>query len=72
MNRRPALPFLAAILAGAHLLSPHVLSQDGSMNVIAWRGEQPARAAHGMVVSAPNHDWLLCWERKKHRTGYEM
>ena len=25
-----------------------------------------------MVVSAPNHDWLLCWERKKHSTGYEM
>jgi gamma-glutamyltranspeptidase/glutathione hydrolase len=51
MNRRPALPFLAAILAGALLLSPHVLSQDGSMNVLAYRGEQPARAAHGMVVS---------------------
>jgi gamma-glutamyltranspeptidase / glutathione hydrolase len=52
MNRRPAVSFLAAILAGAHLLSPHVLSQDGTMNVLAWRGEQPARAAHGMVVSA--------------------
>lgn len=52
MNRRPAVPFLAAILAGVHLLSPHVLSQDGTMNVLAWRGEQPERAAHGMVVSA--------------------
>ena len=52
MNRRPAVPFLAAILAGVHLLSPHVLSQDGTMNVLAYRGEQPARAAHGMVVSA--------------------
>ncbi len=52
MNRRPAVPFLAAILAGAHLLSLHVLSQDGTMNVLAYRGEQPARAAHGMVVSA--------------------
>jgi gamma-glutamyltranspeptidase/glutathione hydrolase len=52
MNRRPAVPFLAAILAGAHLFSPHVSSQDGKTNVIAWRGEQPAQAAHGMVVSA--------------------
>ncbi|HEY1895335.1 MAG TPA: gamma-glutamyltransferase [Terracidiphilus sp.] len=52
MNRRPAVSFLAAILAGAQLLSPHVFSQDGTLNVLAWRGEQPARAAHGMVVSA--------------------
>ena len=51
MNRRPAFLLLAAILAGAQLLSLHVLSQDGTMNVIAYRGEQPARAAHGMVVS---------------------
>ncbi len=52
MNRRLALPFLATILAGAQILSLHVLSQDGTMNVLAYRGEQPARAAHGMVVSA--------------------
>jgi len=52
MNRRPAVPLLAAILAGAHLLSLHVLSQDGTMNVLVYRGEQPTRAAHGMVVSA--------------------
>ncbi len=25
-----------------------------------------------MVVSAPSHDWLLCCERKKLSTGYEM
>jgi gamma-glutamyltranspeptidase/glutathione hydrolase len=52
MNRRPAVPVLAAILAGAHLFSPQALSQDGKTNVIAWRGEQPVQAAHGMVVSA--------------------
>jgi gamma-glutamyltranspeptidase/glutathione hydrolase len=52
MNRRPAVPFLAAILAGAHLFSPQVPSQDVKTNIIAWRGEQPALAVHGMVVSA--------------------
>jgi gamma-glutamyltranspeptidase / glutathione hydrolase len=52
MNRRPAVPVLAAILAAAHLFSPRALSQDGKTNVIAWRGEQPAQAAHAMVVSA--------------------
>jgi gamma-glutamyltranspeptidase / glutathione hydrolase len=49
MNRRPAVLFL--LLAAAYLFSPQVLSQDGKTNVIAWRGEQPAQAAHGMVVS---------------------
>ena len=50
MNRRPRFSFLAAILAALSLV-PATIAQEGTKNVLAWRGEQPARAAHGMVVS---------------------
>src|SRR5579859_3098173 len=50
MKRLPRSPRLAAILTALSLL-PAALAQEGSKNVLAWRGEQPARAAHGMVVS---------------------
>src|SRR5690349_21021732 len=48
MNRRSPVLFLAAFLATACLVAP---AQEGSKNVLAWRGEQPARATHGMIVS---------------------
>ena len=50
MKRRPCFPVVAAILA-ACLLQSHVFAQEGTKNVLAWRGEQPVSAAHGMVVS---------------------
>lgn len=50
MNRRPFFPLLAAILTALSLV-PATPAQEGTKNVLAWRGEQPARAAHGMVVS---------------------
>ncbi len=50
MNRQPRLPLLAAVLA-ASLLTVNALGQEGIKNVLAYRGEPPARAAHGMVVS---------------------
>jgi len=50
MNRWPFLSILAAIVTGLSLV-PATVAQEGTKNVLAWRGEQPARAAHGMVVS---------------------
>ena len=50
MNRRPRFPLQAAILTVLSLASI-APAQEGTKNVLAWRGEQPARAAHGMVVS---------------------
>src|SRR3954471_7609689 len=51
MNRRPHLHIAAAFVVCSALASSVALAQDGTNNVLAWRGEQPARAAHGMVVS---------------------
>ena len=51
MNRRPSFPILAALLAAASLLPSTTLAQEGARNVLAYRGEQPTRAHHGMVVS---------------------
>ncbi len=58
MNRRllsPALIVRAvsalAVVVSAHFLCVGALAQEGTKNVLAFRGEQPARAKHGMVVS---------------------
>jgi gamma-glutamyltranspeptidase/glutathione hydrolase len=51
MNRRPSSPILAAFLAAASLLPPTLIAQEGSRNVLPYRGEQPTLAHHGMVVS---------------------
>ena len=51
MDRRPRVPFLAAALTAVCLFPAGIAAQEGSKNVVAWRGEQPVRAAHGMVVS---------------------
>ena len=49
MNRRPSFPVLA-VVASLCLVSA-ARAQEGTKNVLPYRGEQPARAAHGMVVS---------------------
>jgi gamma-glutamyltranspeptidase / glutathione hydrolase len=51
MNRRPFLAFMAAIFASACLFTTNSVAQDGTRNVVPYRGEQPVRAAHAMVVS---------------------
>ncbi len=51
MIRRLILPILASILAAPFLISTDAPAQEGDANALAWRGEQPTRAAHGMVVS---------------------
>src|ERR1035441_10004767 len=51
MNRRHFFPVLAALLAAAHLFSSSAFAQEGQKNVLPFRGEQPVRARHGMVVS---------------------
>ena len=43
-------PFAAISLLGAAFAAP-AGSQSPEKNVLAWRGEQPVRARHGMVVS---------------------
>lgn len=50
LHRFPAFLVLAAIsfIAGP---SEQSFAQAGATNVISWRGEQPVRARHGMVVS---------------------
>jgi gamma-glutamyltranspeptidase/glutathione hydrolase len=50
MHRQHVVHLLASVLA-ANLLTPPAQPQDGATNVLRWRGEQPVRAAHGMVVS---------------------
>ena len=43
---------LVACAASLLLLHPRVATaQEGTSNVLAWRGEPPVRARHGMVVS---------------------
>lgn len=51
MNRRPLLPILAAFAGATFFLSPYSHAQEGAMNVLPYRTEQPVRARHGMVVS---------------------
>jgi gamma-glutamyltranspeptidase/glutathione hydrolase len=51
MNCRHFFPVLAALLAAAHLFSSNAFPQEGQKNVLPFRGEQPVRARHGMVVS---------------------
>ena len=48
MNRRLLFPILLAAVCS---IPTNVLAQEGTKNVLAYRGEQPARAVHGMVVS---------------------
>jgi gamma-glutamyltranspeptidase/glutathione hydrolase len=43
-------PFAAISLLGATFAAP-AGAQTNEKNVLAWRGEQPVRARHGMVVS---------------------
>jgi gamma-glutamyltranspeptidase/glutathione hydrolase len=49
MNRRPSFLILA-VVASLCLISS-AIPQEGTKNVLPYRGEQPVRAAHGMVVS---------------------
>ncbi len=49
MNRRPS--FLALAVVAILCLVSAAPAQEGTKNVLSYRGEQPARAAHGMVVS---------------------
>src|SRR5579859_1826856 len=49
MNRRPYFPILAAVACFCFIATTG--AQEGTKNVLSYRGEQPARAAHGMVVS---------------------
>ncbi|HET6206977.1 MAG TPA: gamma-glutamyltransferase, partial [Terracidiphilus sp.] len=51
MIRRSPFSILAALVAVACFISTDIPAQDGSRNVLSYRGEQPARAAHAMVVS---------------------
>jgi gamma-glutamyltranspeptidase / glutathione hydrolase len=51
MNRRPLLPILAAIFTAAQVSPTQAFAQEGTKNVLAYHGEQPTRARHGMVVS---------------------
>jgi gamma-glutamyltranspeptidase/glutathione hydrolase len=51
MRRRPLIPILAACLAAAHLTSTPSSAQSVPAHVLAYKGEQPVRASHGMVVS---------------------
>src|SRR5579859_4439556 len=49
MNRRPYFPILAAVACFCFIATTG--AQEGTKNVLPYRGEQPTRAAHGMVVS---------------------
>ncbi|MDR3738777.1 MAG: gamma-glutamyltransferase [Terracidiphilus sp.] len=48
MTGRVAVPLALLFAFGFNLNSP---AQEGSMSALAWQGEQPVRARHGMVVS---------------------
>jgi gamma-glutamyltranspeptidase/glutathione hydrolase len=48
LSRRSFIPAAAGLLA---CLSYHNSFAQQAANVLAWRGEQPVRAKHGMVVS---------------------
>src|SRR5579863_1365737 len=51
LHRLPALTLLNALLCSFLALTIPSASQEGTSNVIAYHGEQPVRARHGMVVS---------------------
>jgi gamma-glutamyltranspeptidase/glutathione hydrolase len=52
MMRRPLFPTLAALVAAASFLNTNnSFAQEGTKNVLAYKGEEPVRAQHGMVVS---------------------
>lgn len=51
MMRRPLFPTLAALVAASLSFPASSAAQEGVKNAIAYRGEEPARAQHGMVVS---------------------
>ena len=51
MSRRPHFPILAALIGAALLIPIRSNAQEGTMNVLPYKTEQPVRALHGMVVS---------------------
>ncbi len=51
MNRRSLLPVLAACATAGLLISAFYVVRKGATSVLPYRGEQPVRARHGMVVS---------------------
>ena len=51
MTRRPFSPILAAIAGASLFISTFSAAQEGTTNGLPFRGEQPVRARHGMVVS---------------------
>ena len=51
MNRRSLLPVLAAFATTGLLISAFYVVRKGATSVLPYRGEQPVRARHGMVVS---------------------
>ena len=51
MNRRPLLPVLAVFATAGLLISVIYAGRKGGASVLPYRGEQPVRARHGMVVS---------------------
>ncbi len=51
MNRRSLLPVLAAFATAGLCISIVYIGRRGAANALAYRGEQPVRARHGMVVS---------------------
>ena len=50
MKRWPSPLILTGILAGISVCSAS-RAQEGAKNILPYRGDQPVRAAHGMVVS---------------------
>ena len=51
LYRSPAPALLLASLSFLLALPSVAPEQEGTTNALAWRGEQPVRAQHGMVVS---------------------
>ena len=51
MPSRPLFLIFAAIAVAPILFSNQSFAQEGTMNVLTYHGEEPVRAAHGMVVS---------------------
>ena len=51
MLRRRRFPILAVVLAALSFTTIHISAQEGTKNVLPYRGERPTRAAHAMVVS---------------------
>jgi gamma-glutamyltranspeptidase/glutathione hydrolase len=51
MSRRPVLSVIAPLIGATLYLSSISAAQEGTLNVLPYRGEQAVRARHGMVVS---------------------